>query len=349
MSRADDVICRHVRELHGYVPGEQPRVPGLIKLNTNENPYPPSPQVMNALKDAAENQLRMYPDPVCTGLRGIIADLHGCAPEQVLVGNGSDEVLALCTRAFVENEGVIACFEPTYSLYPVLAAIRPAQVKLIELTSNYEWQIPDQVQASLFYLANPNAPTGMSFPREQIRAFCETFSGVVVIDEAYADFAAEHCMDLALTMPRVLVSRTLSKSYSLAGIRCGYVVGPVELIAAMYKIKDSYNVNALTQRLAAAALKDQAAMRANVARIIQTRDRISSELSSRGYTVYPSAANFLWVRPDGITAAKLFQHLREKNVLTRYFQGKHTGDCLRITIGTDEQMDAFLNALPGKA
>jgi len=346
MTQPEDFICRHVKSMHGYVPGEQPRITGLIKLNTNENPYPPSPKVADALQRASTDNLRLYPDPVCLALRGRIATLHDCEVDQIFVGNGSDEILALCTRAFVEDNGTIGCFDPSYSLYPVLADIRSVSIKPVELTSDFAWQMPENYKASLFYLTNPNAPTSLAFPKSTVRAFCEKFSGVVLIDEAYADFAGENCMDLAGRLSNVLVCRTFSKSYSLAGIRAGYVVGHPALIAALYKIKDSYNVNGITQKLALAALTDQLHMRENVARILATRERVTRDLSKRGYTVYPSATNFLWVIPKGISAADLFQHLREQKVLTRYFPGEKTGHCLRITIGTDEQMDAFLAALP---
>lgn len=346
MSAVDSFICRHVRELEGYVPGEQPKVPGLIKLNTNENPYPPSPRVLDVLRALGEGALRLYPDPVCRTLRERIAARWGCGEENVFVGNGSDEVLALCTRAFVEDNGTIGSFNPSYSLYPVLSAIRPARLEFIELADDFTWRMPGNFRADLFYLTNPNAPTSMQFPREKIRAFCASFSGVVLIDEAYADFALEHCVALATEFPNVLVSRTFSKSYSLAGARAGYVIGPAGLIAALFKIKDSYNVNAMTQAVALAAFEDEAHMKANVAKVIATRERVAAALARRGYHVYPSAANFLWVRPPaGRRAAEIFAMLRERKILIRYFPGARTGDCLRITIGTDEQMDAFLQAL----
>jgi len=345
MSGISDRISRHVRDMHGYVPGEQPKIAGLIKLNTNENPYPPSPRVLQVLKDAGECALRLYPDPVCSELRKQIAGHLGCQPEQIFVGNGSDEVLALCTRAFVEDDGSIGYFDPTYSLYPILAAIRHVAVKPVELSPDFEWQMPANFMASLFYLTNPNAPTGLMFPKEKIKPFCDTFSGLVLIDEAYADFARWNCMDLALSNPRVMVSRSFSKSYSLAGMRVGYAVGHPELIGALYKIKDSYNVNALTQRMALAAFSDQEYMRKNVEKILSTRDRVAQELRKAGHHVYPSSTNFLWIKPAGISAEELYRHLRDRSVLTRYFPGEKTGHCLRITIGTDEQMAAFMAAL----
>jgi histidinol-phosphate aminotransferase len=272
------LIRKSVRTLEAYTPGEQLRRPGLIKLNTNENPYPPSPWVAEALTALPAETLRLYPDPASTGLRQVIADLHEVGLDQVFAGNGSDEILALCTRAFVEDDGTIGYFMPSYSLYPVLAAIRAVPGVACPLTDSFEWPARDPEPASLFFLANPNAPTSMLFPKAKVSAFCRRFSGVVLVDEAYVDFARESCLDLAKTMPNVLVMRTLSKSYSLAGIRCGYVVGPEPLISALFKIKDSYNLNRLTQVAATAALKDQTTMRDNAERIKATRDRLASEL-----------------------------------------------------------------------
>jgi histidinol-phosphate aminotransferase len=346
MSQQEQFIARHVRELEGYVPGEQPQVPGLIKLNTNENPYPPSPRVMEVLRGLGEGAIRLYPDPVCRKLRARIAERYGMTPEQVFVGNGSDEVLALCTRAFVEDHGTVGSFNPSYSLYPVLAGIRPAQMKLVDLNDDFTWRMPDDFEASMFFLTNPNAPTGMLFPEDKVRDFCRRFSGLVLIDEAYVDFAPASCIELAAEFSNVLVSRSFSKSYSLAGARAGYVVGHPDLIAALYKIKDSYNVNAVTQAMALAAFEDKAHMRANVDKIIATRERVAGELARRGYHVYPSAANFLWLRPPaGRDAAEVFKHLRDKNILIRYFPGPKTGHCLRITVGTDAEMERLLEVI----
>lgn len=335
-----------VERMTPYTPGEQPRVAGLIKLNTNENPYPPSPRVADALRAVAADSLRLYPDPLAKELRSVIADLHGCGIENVFAGNGSDEVLALCTRAFVPPGGCIGSFDPSYSLYPVLAAIADAPARLVPLADRFEWTTPAPDHAPLFFLTTPNAPTGMMYPRSEVASFCERYRGVVLLDEAYADFAPENLMPLALRLPNVLVSRTLSKSYALAGLRLGYAVGAAPLIEALYKIKDSYNLNALTQALGVAALRDPAWMRKHADMIIATRERVAAALRERGWDVLPSSANFLFAKPAGISASELFVHLRERKILVRYFPGVRTGDRLRITIGTDQQMDAFLAAIP---
>jgi len=339
------LIRRSVAALEGYVPGEQPSGQTLIKLNTNENPYPPPPKVQQALQAFAVDGLRRYPDPSCLALREKLASYHGASADQVLVGNGSDEVLALCLRAFVEREGSVGYFDPSYSLYPVLAAIEDVSTRPVALGPDFEWAMPAGYEASLFFLANPNAPTGLLFSKHDVRAFCEVFPGVVLIDEAYVDFAREDCVDLALSLPNVLVARTLSKSFSLAGLRLGYAVGSTALIAALHKIRDSYNVSALSQALAEAALDDVGAVRENIGRIRATREKTAEDLGARGFSVTPSDANFLWVRPPDGGAKELFAALRQENILVRYFPGPRTGEHLRITIGTDGQMAQFVEAL----
>ncbi|MBI2441056.1 MAG: histidinol-phosphate transaminase [Lentisphaerae bacterium] len=338
-------IKRAVLAMQGYMPGEQPADPGVIKLNTNENPYPPSPAVRKVLQGIQAETLRLYPDPLGRALRRKIAELHKCSSDSVFVGNGADEILALCTRAFVENEGAIGFFEPSYSLYPVLAQIRGVRSLPVALGPDFEWAMPASYRANLFLMTTPNAPTGIQYPKAKIRAFCARLRGVVVLDEAYVDFAREHCLDLALARPNVLALRTLSKSYALAGLRLGYAVGSPALIAALFKIKDSYNVNRLTQAAALAALGDQTYMRKLVERIKKTRNWTATELKRLGFCVFPSETNFLWVRPPRLKAHELFSRLRARNILVRHFPGKRTQDYLRITIGTPDQMRALLSAV----
>lgn len=343
------LICRHVEALTGYTPGEQPHFPGMVKLNTNENPYPPSPKVGEALAGFDWQTLRLYPDPVFKKAREVIAANVGCRPEQVFVGNGSDEILALVTRAFVEVNGTIGYFDPTYSLYSVLAAIRDAKGKPFSLNEDFTCPTPPADWSDTFVWTNPNAPTSLLAPPEQIAAFAKTFKGVLLVDEAYADFASANCMDLA-TAPgntNVLVMRTLSKSFSLAGLRFGYCVGPEPLIDALYKIKDSYNMDALAQVIGTAALSDLPYMQANVAKIRKTRSALTETLRARGWEVLDSESNFLFAAPPkGVEAADLFAQLREQHLFVRYFPGEKTGRFLRITIGTDEQIQRLLEALP---
>lgn len=337
-----------VQELEAYTPGEQPKGAGRVKLNTNENPYPPSPAVARVLRTFAVDSLRLYPDPFSQALRERLAELAGVSPGQVFVGNGSDEVLRLAMRAFTQPGGTVAAFDPTYSLYPVLAAAEELAYRAVPLPEGFGWtEPPAELDATLFCLANPNAPTGVLYPVETVRAFCRRFPGVVLVDEAYVDFSeGRDCLALAKELPNVLVCRTLSKSLSLAGLRVGYAVGAPALIEALYKLKDSYNLDRLAQALALAALGDLPWMQDNARRIIATRKRVAAELEKRGFAVVPSAANFLFVEPPaGTAAADLFAALRAKNILVRYFPGDRTGRFLRVSTGTDAQMDAFLAAL----
>lgn len=342
------LIRKSVQTLHAYTPGEQPRVPDLIKLNTNENPFPPSPRVTEALRRMELSTLRLYPDPMCTEIRQQLAALYDVDTEQIFVGNGSDEILRLCMRAFTETGGTVAAFDPTYSLYPVLAAAEELKYVPVPLADDFTWMNPGAAvnEATLFLLANPNAPTGIQYPFETIQTFCETFNGVVLLDEAYADFAQHNGLALAKSLPNVLICRTLSKSWSLAGLRVGFAMGPKVLIDALYKLKDSYNLDALAQRVALAALQDADYMQANVKTIVRLRDATKAELKKMGFHVAPSSTNFLWMAPPAPhTAAHIFDALRAKHILVRYFPGSRTGNHLRITIGTEEQMQKLLSVL----
>jgi histidinol-phosphate aminotransferase len=337
-------INKSVSILEAYVPGEQPKVKSAIKLNTNENPYPPSPKCGDVLRNFDLDFLRRYPDPVFSDLRKAIAEANGTRPENVFVGNGSDEILTLAARAFVENNESIASLDPSYSLYKTLAAIRDVKWigSPVEARSP---QIPDDV--SLFLWTNPNAPTGELTPPAKIVAFAENFSGVVIVDEAYADFAETNCMRLAVSPQNtnLMVMRTFSKSYSLAGMRVGYCVGPVDLIEALYKVKDSYNVDAVAQAVALAAFTDCEYHRECVEKVVKTREFFTEELEKLGWDVIPSQANFVFAKPNCMHAAELFTLLREKNIFVRYFPGELTGERLRITIGTDLEMRELLSVL----
>ena len=349
-------IAESVEKLTAYVPGEQPKSGKVVKLNTNENPYPPSPKCAAILKSFDLDRLRRYPDPNFSALTAEIARLNRTTQDRVFVGNGSDEILALSARAFVENRESIGSLDPSYSLYKTLAAIRDVKwfgagglektgaralrERLAQLATS---------SVSLFIWTNPNAPTGEFAEPASIVAFAKKFPGVVLVDEAYADFARGNCMSLA-TAPHnknVIVMRTFSKSYSLAGLRVGYCVGPKDLIAALYKVKDSYNVDAVAQAVALAALKDRAYHRRTVAKVLKTRKAFSRELVRRGWDVIPSESNFVFAKPPkALAPAKaVFERLRSLGVFVRYFPGPLTGDRLRITIGTDEQMKCLLNAL----
>jgi len=334
-----NLIRKSVQALDGYVPGEQPKGEAIIKLNTNENPYLCSAEVHDILHEIDVSVLSKYPDPLCVEVRKVIAEKHEVGVGNVFAGNGSDELLALFIRAFVERDGgSVGYFDPSYSLYPVLAQIEDVETRPVALDENFGWQMPAGYEASLFFLTNPNAPTSMLFPKEKVEAFVKDFPGVVVIDEAYVDFAKENCMEFATKYDNVIVARTLSKSYALAGIRFGYCVGNKELIDALYKIKDSYNLNTITQELARVALLDEGTMAALTAVVKGSRDLFARELADLGFKVYPSETNFLWVKAPKPGAKKIFEELRNRNVFTRWFDGARTKDYLRITVGTNEQM-----------
>ena len=343
------LIAENVDAMKGYTPGEQPRAPGVVKLNTNENPYPPSPRVAEALARFDTSVLRRYPDPMATALRRRLADIHGCATDCVFAGNGSDEVLSLAAKCFAHDGGSVGCFWPTYSLYPVLAEIRNVRCVTFPLSADdgFAWRTPDPgFRPDLFFLTNPNAPTGVLYPREAVASFAADFPGVVLVDEAYADFSGTTCADLA-TAPgnaNVIVSRTLSKSFSLAGLRFGYCLGPAPLIEAMYKVKDSYNLDALTQAAALAALGDLDYMRANAVRIVESRTVLAAALAARGWTSTDSRANFVFARPPRGNAAEIFAGLKARNVFVRYFPAPPTTDFLRITVGTPEENAKLLAA-----
>ena len=339
------LVTRCVQNLTAYTPGEQPKAKDVVKLNTNENPYPPSPKCAEALTGFDLDRLRRYPDPEFTELRKSIAKMVRAKAENIFIGNGSDEVLALCAKAFVENDEAIGSLDPSYSLYKTLAAIRDVEWRGFGDLGEVEGAAAAKL--ALFLLTNPNAPTGVLKPRAEVAAFAKRFKGVVVVDEAYADFARENCMALATGEKNrnVIVMRTFSKSFSLAGLRVGYCVGPKALIDALYKVKDSYNVDAIAQATALAAVKDAKWMRGNVKKVVATRKRFVAELKKRGWDVMPSEANFVFARPAHAKAADIFERLRGRHIYVRYFSGPKTADRLRVTIGTDGQMAKLLAAL----
>jgi len=339
-------IRKAIEPLHAYVPGEQPSGSDILKLNTNENAYPPSSKVFEAIGDIRFDDLRRYPQPSGKDLCAAIADLHGLSPEQILVTNGSDEALALCTRAFCEHGGRIGYMKPSYSLYPVLSDIAELERVEFPLKHDFTWMVPENLDVDFFFLTQPNAPTSLALPAPEIEKLIQSCPGGVLIDEAYVDFSDETMLPLLKKYHNVLISRTFSKSYSLAGIRLGYLMGSPKWMEALYKIKDSYNTDIFAQRVGLAAVKDQAWMQQNIVAIRGTRKRVSNELTKIGFSVLPSQTNFLFAKvPEGEDAKCIFDTLRERNVFIRYFPGELTGDYLRITIGTDEQMDRFLGEL----
>ena len=346
-------IARSVRILTPYTPGEQPKSRRVVKLNTNENPYLPSPKCAETLKGFDLDRLRKYPDPVFNDLRARLAKIWKTDPARIFIGNGSDEILTLAAKAFVEDNEAIGSLDPSYSLYKTLAAIRDVPFVPSPLADDFTWngriesRHASGAEVALFLLTNPNAPTGTFTPADAVAKAARRFKGVFIVDEAYADFSKANCVSLATAAGNrnVLVMRTLSKSFSLAGLRLGYCIGPEDLVEALYKVKDSYNVDAIAQSVALAALNDLPWMRANVAKVKRTRARVAKELLRRGWDVPPSESNFLFARPAHRPAGALFEELRSRNMFVRYFKGPRTGDRLRITVGTNAEMDALLAAL----
>jgi len=365
MAKKNPLIRPLVHDLHAYVPGEQPKIKGLIKLNTNENPYPPSPQVLRAVRAAVDGRLRLYPNPTAEKLRAKLAKLHGCQPENILIGNGSDEVLALATRALTEPtrkaeggkrknaKATVQYFTPSYSLYPVLADIHGAAKNAVAL--NPDFSLPSGAElkrggkwnfnAALTFVTTPNAPSGRGYQTSELEKLCRAQKGVVVLDEAYVDFANENALKLALKFPHVLVARTFSKAYSLCFQRVGYFVGHAELIAALDKIRDSYNVNGLGQIAAEATLDDLKFYRANFKKIIATREWLARELTLLGFRVLPSQTNFLLAKPPLFSAKDWLQKLRDQKILVRWFGAPEISDYLRITIGTPAETRALVKAV----
>lgn len=352
-----------VRNLHAYVPGEQPKIRGLVKLNTNENPYPPSPKVLRAVKAATDGRLRLYPNPAADRLREALARLHRCEVENLIVGNGSDELLAMAVRTFAEpvaaggrpSAARVQYFVPSYSLYPVLAEAHGAETRGVPLLPDFGLPTVAELRrgrrwdfsAALTLVTTPNAPSGRVYPVGELEALCAAQRGVVVLDEAYVDFAPEHALALALKHPHVLVARTFSKAYSLCFQRVGYLVGHPELIGALHTIRDSYNVNGLGQVAAEATLSDLPYYRRNFQRVIATRERLVRELGRFGFEVLPSGTNFLLVGPPGPPARRWLELLRERRILVRWFSAPGIDRYLRITVGTEREADSLLRAVRG--
>ncbi len=345
-------VRQAVRGMEGYVPGLQPGPnQRIVKLNTNENPYPPSRRVLKALRSASNEKVRLYPSPDAAPLRERAAATYGLHPDQVLCGNGSDEILAMLMRACIDTGDSIAYFQPSYSLYPVLASIagaRTVEVPLPRVTRKEETaaiSVP-AVNAKVFFLSTPNSPYGMVFPTAWIGRLLDGFSGIVVADEAYVDFADQSSLPLLAGNPRLVIVRTLSKAYSLAGMRVGLAFAHPLLVREMMKVKDSYNVSRLAQVAACEALADQQYFQKTRDMILATRARFSQALTDIGFTVLPSAANFVFaVPPSGVPAQPLFEKLLARGFLVRHLRAPAVADGLRISIGTDAEMDSLANII----
>jgi histidinol-phosphate aminotransferase len=337
-----------VKNLSPYVPGEQPKDRQFIKLNTNENPYPPSPKVIEAIKEAANESLRLYPDPACTKFREAVASRYNVKPEQVFAGNGSDEVLAFAFGAFFSE--TILFPDITYSFYPVYANLWGIPFHSVPLGEDFSINIHDyKTESGGVIFPNPNAPTGIALPLADILSLTEYLEAqkkVFIVDEAYAAFGAQSGVPYINEYPNLLTVHTLSKSASLAGLRLGFAIGSEELIEGLCRVRDSFNsytVDRLALAGGTAAVLDAAYYEEINKRVVITRKRIAESLRTLDFAVLPSAANFLFIKAPGISGADFFAALRERGILARHFNHERITDFLRVSIGTDEDMDTFLS------
>ncbi|WP_422925222.1 histidinol-phosphate transaminase [Singulisphaera sp. PoT] len=336
----------HIDRMAGYVPGEQPRDGVYIKLNTNENPYPPSPRVAPALAGAIDDRLRLYPDPMGTAFREAAARKHGVDPGMILAGNGSDDILTIITRAFAGPGDLIAYPTPSYILYKTLAELQDARVVEVPFRDNWELSADDFAVpgAKLTFLANPNSPSGTSLSPAQVGELARKIDGPLVVDEAYADFAESDCVGLVAEHPNVIVTRSFSKGYSLAGMRLGYLIAQRPMVEGLAKVKDSYNCDKLSLAAGVAAIEDQEYLAETRAKILATRTRLTKAARDLGYHVPESQANFVWCT-GGPPASEIYQALKERKILVRLMRYPGLPDGLRITVGTDSEIDKLLENL----
>lgn len=340
-----------VRQLEPYVPGEQPQIDGLIKLNTNESPFPPSPTIAALLNDELVERLRLYPDPESRRLKHTIANYYSVNPEQVFVGNGSDEVLALLFMAFFKQDKPLLFPDITYSFYNVYCQLFGITAQTVALRDDFSLNLDDypSLNGGIIF-PNPNAPTAIGKPLSDIEALLErNRDSVVVVDEAYIDFGGESAIALVNRYPNLLVVQTLSKSRALAGLRLGFAVGSAELIHGLDRVKNSFNsypIDRLAEVAAIAAFEDDAYFSDCCSRVVATREWTLQQLQALGFSVLPSQANFLFAKPP-VDAAQLMAQLRENRILVRHFTAPRIRDYLRITIGTDAQMQTFVHVLQG--
>ena len=342
----------NIDSMSGYVPGEQPQSAGFVKLNTNENPYPPSPLVADAVNAALQRGLQKYPDPMAGAFRKAAGNLLGLPPEWILAGNGSDDILTIVTRALVGEGEVLRLPYPSYILYRTLAELQNARFEEVPFCN--DWTLPSAfAEAStqsggklkLVFLANPNSPTGTIIPPDVVLEIARKLPCPLLVDEAYADFADSNCVSLVSQCEKIMVSRTLSKSYALAGLRFGFLVAQPQMIEQFVKVKDSYNCDALSIAAATAAIGDRAWLVENRGKIIATRERLFTNLRNLGFVGPASQANFLWCQHPAGNSRQIYERLKERKILVRYMVYPRWSDGLRISVGTDAEIDTFLDSL----
>jgi histidinol-phosphate aminotransferase len=340
-----------IEQMAGYVPGEQPQGGKFIKLNTNENPYPASPAVNRAIASVLQRGLAKYPDPMGAAFRRRAGEVLGVDPDWILCGNGSDDILTIITRALVGSGECLRLAYPSYILYKTLAQLQGARAE--EIRFNADWTLPAAFAApsgdlKLVFLPNPNSPSGTVLPPETILEIADRLPCPLLVDEAYADFAEQNCVSLVAQSEKIMVSRTLSKSYALAGLRFGFLIAQPQLIEQFVKVKDSYNVDALSIAGATAAIDDQAWLAENVAKVKKTRARLTAGMRGLGFESVESQANFVWNPHPSIPLKPLYEHLKANQILVRYMDYAGWGDGLRISVGSDDQIDACLAVLKSK-
>ncbi|CAN5331667.1 histidinol-phosphate transaminase [soil metagenome] len=340
-------IRESVRRMAGYTPGEQINSSDVVKLNTNENPYPPSPRVFEAIQQClTSNHLRKYPQPLGDTFRKAAGAVLNVDPDGILIGNGSDDILTILTRAFVPERGLIVSPTPSYSLYKTLAGLQGAEFHTVRF--NVDWSLPDPwpvTKANLTLVPNPNSPSGTVLSLAAISKLASQIDGPFVLDEAYADFAEANGLALLGKVPNLIVTRSFSKYYSLAGIRFGLAIADPATIHELSKVKDSYNCDVLSLAAATAAIQDQEYYRELRAKILTTRSRLQTEITALGFTVTPSQANFLWCHRSDQPLKPIYEALKERQILIRYMTYPDYGDGLRISIGTDAEIDRLLAEL----
>ncbi len=341
-------IRSNIAAMAGYSPGEQPQAGKFIKLNTNENPYPPSANVVRAIQSSLQQGLSRYPDPTAMAFRVRAGQVLNVDPDWILCGNGSDDILTIVTRAFVSERQHLRLPYPSYVLYKSLAEIQGAVAE--EIHFNRDWTLPIEFSVAdeslrLAFLPNPNSPSGTLIPPDVVQRLAEKLPCPLLVDEAYVDFAESNCVDLVRRCENVLVSRSLSKSYALAGLRFGFVVAQPQIVEQLVKVKDSYNCDTLSIAGATAAIDDQTWLKDNRNRILATRRVLEQRMKSLGFDVTPSQANFVWCTHPTSPVRPLYEQLKAQRVLVRYMNYLGWGDGLRISIGTDEQNDAFFSLL----
>lgn len=339
-----------VHKLEPYVPGEQPKINNLIKLNTNENPYGPSPKVLDALEKEAADTLRLYPDPSSNKIRQTIADYYDIKPQQIFVGNGSDEVLAHAFQALLKHDKPILYPDITYSFYPVYCGLYEIDYETVPLTESFEINVDDYVKPNGgIIFPNPNAPTGVGLALNSIKQLLENnINSAVIVDEAYIDFGGDSAISLIDQYPNLLVIQTLSKSRSLAGLRLGFAMGNEKLIEGLERIKNSFNsypINHFASTGAIAAFEDEEYFQKTKQKILDTREKLAVDLKGLGFKVLPSQANFVFSRHPNNDAITLSQGLREKNIIVRHFTKPRIDQFLRITVGTAKECEALISAL----